>query len=152
MALPDKPLSRKEEYLAVIAGQAGVQKPERPLSRTEEYLDYIAENGGGGGGGASGFETLELVINPDDNTISTTKTVREIIELYTSGKCFMSSLALDPNPESLICVQVHYGTLIYMGEDGYLLAGFTHSPESIVRLEFSAPEDLDAVFTAPLPN
>lgn len=152
MALPDRPLSRKEEYLAKIAGQAGVQKPDYPMSRTEEYLDYIAENGGGGGGGTSSFETLELVIDPDHNTISTTKTVREIIELYTSGKCFSSSLALDPDPQSLICVQVYYGTLIYVGEDGYMLAGFTHSPESITRLDFTAPEDLDAVFTAPLPN
>lgn len=152
MALPDRPLSRKEEYLAVIAGQAGVQKPDRPLSRTEEYLDYIAENGSGGGGGTSGFTTLELVMNPNDGTISTTKTAREIISLYTSGKCFASSLALDPDPDNLTCLQMHYGTLIYLGEsDGYLLSAFTQSPESIVKLDFSAA-DLDSVFTAPLPN
>lgn len=151
MALPDRPLSRKEEYLAKIAGQQGVQKPDYPMSRTEEYLDYIAENGGGGGGGASEFTTLELVMNPDDDTISTTKTAREVIALYTSGKCFASSLALDPDPENLTCVQIYYGTLIYMGEDGYLLSGFTHSPESIARLEFYAA-DLDSVFTAQIPH
>lgn len=42
MALPDRPLSRKEEYLAAIAGEEGV-KPDRPLSRTEEYLEAIDE-------------------------------------------------------------------------------------------------------------
>lgn len=131
-----------------------IEKIRNPYLTEDEKMDIIADaiEEGGGGGGASGFETLELVINPDNNTISTTKTVREIIALYTSGKCFASSLALDPDPQSLICIQIYYGTLIYTGEDGYLLAGFTHSPESITRLEFAAPEDLDAVFTAPLPN
>lgn len=152
MALPDKPLSRKEEYLAVIAGQAGVQKPDRPLSRTEEYLDYIAENGGGGGGGASGFEALELVVNLDDGTISTVKTAREVINLYVSGKCFSSTIALNPDPDNLTCLQLHYGTLIYLSaEEGYLLSAFTQSPESIVKMDFSAA-DLDSVFTASIPN
>lgn len=151
MALPDRPLSRKEEYLAKIAGQAGVQKPDYPMSRTEEYLDYIAENGGGGGGGTSSFETLELVMDPDNDTVSTIKTAREVLALYTSGKCFASSIALDPDPENLTCVQIYYGTLIYMGETGYLLSGFTHSPEAITRLEFSAA-DLDSVFTAQIPH
>ncbi len=131
-----------------------IEKIRNPYLTEDEKMDIIADviEEGGGGGGASGFETLELVINPDNNTIETTKTVREIIALYTSGKCFASSLALDPDPDSLTCVQVYYGTLIYMGEDGYLLSGFTHSPESITRLESTAPEDLDAVFTAPLPH
>ena len=48
--LPEKPLSRKESYLAKIAGQS-VEIPEKPESRIEQYLAYIAENGGGGGGG-----------------------------------------------------------------------------------------------------
>ena len=46
------PASRKEQYLANIAGMTGVELPQ-PASRTEEYLYYIAENGGGGGGGGS---------------------------------------------------------------------------------------------------
>lgn len=48
--LPEKPLSRKESYLAKIAGQS-VEVPEKPESRIEQYLAYIAENGGSGGGG-----------------------------------------------------------------------------------------------------
>lgn len=50
--LPEKPLSRKESYLAAIAGES-VELPEAPESRTEQYLAYIAENGGGGGGGGT---------------------------------------------------------------------------------------------------
>lgn len=46
MTIPDKPLSRKEQYLSKIAGDdQGI--PDRPLSREEEYLNAIAENGGG---------------------------------------------------------------------------------------------------------
>ena len=47
--LPEKPLSRKESYLAKIAGQE-VTIPEKPESRIEQYLAYIANNGTGGGG------------------------------------------------------------------------------------------------------
>lgn len=42
------PASRREQYLANIAGMTGVEIPQ-PASRIEEYLYYIAENGGGGG-------------------------------------------------------------------------------------------------------
>ena len=105
-----------------------------------------------GGGGSADFEKLSLIIDSENNTVSTAKTVREIIEFYTSGKCFISSVALNSNPQSLMCMQVYYGTLIYLGEgDGYLLTGFTHSPESITRLEFFAA-DLDSVFTAQMPH
>ena len=48
--LPEKPESRKESYLADIAGQE-VVLPEEPKSREEQYLAYIAEHGGGGGSG-----------------------------------------------------------------------------------------------------
>lgn len=50
MAIPDKPLTRRETYYAAIAGQA-VQLPAKPLTREEAYLDEIARNGGGGGTG-----------------------------------------------------------------------------------------------------
>ena len=53
MAMPIGPLTRRETYYAAIAGQA-VQLPEKPLTREEEYLDYIAKNGGGGGGTGDG--------------------------------------------------------------------------------------------------
>lgn len=49
--LPE-PASRKEQYLATIAGMTGIDLP-KPASRIEEYLAAIAENGGGGGGGGT---------------------------------------------------------------------------------------------------
>ena len=47
--VPSKPINRKEQYLAKIAGQA-VEIPAEPLTREEAYLDYIAKHGSGGGG------------------------------------------------------------------------------------------------------
>ena len=55
MTLPEKPFSRKEQYLAKIAGE-DVEIPEEPFSREEMYLEAIAE--GGGGGGTSNFNQL----------------------------------------------------------------------------------------------
>ena len=48
MALPDKPITRKEQYLSKIAGQ-GTDIPDKPITREESYLDYIANHGGSGG-------------------------------------------------------------------------------------------------------
>ena len=64
--LPEEPKSRKEQYLADIAGQ-DVTLPKEPASREEQYLAYIAENGGGGGGGSY---TAGEGINIADDTIS----------------------------------------------------------------------------------
>ena len=50
MALPDKPITRKEKYLSNIAGQ-GTALPEKPLTREEQYLDIIAKEGGPSGEG-----------------------------------------------------------------------------------------------------
>ena len=50
MALPDKPITRKEKYLSNIAGQ-GTTLPEKPLTREEQYLDIIAKEGGPSGEG-----------------------------------------------------------------------------------------------------
>ena len=49
------PESRKESYLAKAAGM-DVNIPEKPMSRTEQYLNAIAQ--GGGGGGTSDFNDL----------------------------------------------------------------------------------------------
>lgn len=49
MGLPNKPITRKEKYLAKIAGQS-VGIPDKPKTREEQYLDEIARHGGGGGG------------------------------------------------------------------------------------------------------
>lgn len=47
--LPAKPASRKEEYLAAIAGLPA-DVPPCPYSREEAYLQEIIDKGGGGGG------------------------------------------------------------------------------------------------------
>ena len=60
--LPDTPITRKEQYLAAIAGQA-VPYPETPLTREEAYLDAIAKNGGGGGGGTTDMSLSDLGIS-----------------------------------------------------------------------------------------
>lgn len=50
------PESRVESYLAKAAGE-DVTIPEKPLSRLEQYLDAIAEGGGGGGAGPTVVQT-----------------------------------------------------------------------------------------------
>lgn len=47
MSLPTNPITRKERYLAKIAGQS-VTIPAYPITREESYLDAIAKNGSGG--------------------------------------------------------------------------------------------------------
>ena len=47
MPIPNNPITRKETYLAAIAGQE-VAVPAYPLTREEAYLDAIAKNGSGG--------------------------------------------------------------------------------------------------------
>jgi hypothetical protein len=55
MALPDNPITRKEMYLAAIAGQE-VQIPDVPITREEAYLNQIAKEGTG----------TKVIANPDD--------------------------------------------------------------------------------------
>lgn len=43
--IPEDPQSRIEEWLALIAGQTGIDV-EEPQSRVEKWLAYIAEKGG----------------------------------------------------------------------------------------------------------
>jgi len=47
MPIPNNPITRKEAYLAAIAGQE-VAVPAYPITREESYLDAIAKNGSGG--------------------------------------------------------------------------------------------------------
>jgi hypothetical protein len=70
--LPE-PKSRKESYLAKAAGM-DVTIPEKPLSRLEQYLDAIAEGGGGGGGSYTAGDGIDIA----NNTISVdTDTIQE---------------------------------------------------------------------------
>ena len=57
-----KPETREELYLAKIAGE-DVVIPDKPITRTEQYLSAIVENGGGGGGGGVEVEALSVTQN-----------------------------------------------------------------------------------------
>ena len=62
--LPEKPVTRKEQYLAEMAG-VGQGYPEKPITREEQYYTRIIENGGTGGGGtgaAAGFGKVTATI------------------------------------------------------------------------------------------
>ena len=50
-----KPLTRKEIFLAKIAGE---DIDIEPLTREEVFLNQIAESGGGGGGGGGGSAVI----------------------------------------------------------------------------------------------
>lgn len=55
--LPD-PVTRKEQYLSVMA-ENSTQYPEEPITREEMYLDYLCKNGtGGGSGGTTNYNDL----------------------------------------------------------------------------------------------
>lgn len=77
MPIPDKPLSRKEEYLATIAGQ-GDLKPDFPMSRTEQYLDAIAAQ-------SKGIEVVEL------NAMSGTLSDEDFAKVSSNNCVIMSS-------------------------------------------------------------
>jgi hypothetical protein len=78
--LPEKPLTREESYLAAIAGQ-DVVVPNKPITREEAYLDAILQGGGGGGGGGGTdvpVLNLENIYSQNDvNDISATFTARQ---------------------------------------------------------------------------
>lgn len=80
--LPEEPKSRKEQYLANIAGQ-DVVLPDEPKSREEQYLAYIAEYGGGGGG-TTNFN--QLTNRPKYNGVTMTgSTDIPKVTTYTAG-------------------------------------------------------------------
>ena len=82
--LPEEPKSRKEQYLADIAGQ-DVELPAEPKSREEQYLAYIAENGGGGGGsGTSNFNQLSNRPKYNGTTMTGNTNIPEV-KTYTAG-------------------------------------------------------------------
>lgn len=81
--LPE-PKSRKESYLAKAAGE-DVTIPEKPLSRLEQYLDAIAEGGGGGGGGTSDFDELSNRPKYNNAIMSSETNIPEVIDNAFTG-------------------------------------------------------------------
>ena len=77
MAIPEYPITRREQYLDAIATNDTSVLPAEPITRTEQYLDAIARNGGGGGsGGGSGGGVL--LVNEVEGTLD--KTWQEIYD------------------------------------------------------------------------
>lgn len=76
--LPEYPISRIEEYLAKIAGEA-VEVPDYPISRIEEYLAYIAEH--------RGVEPIPLTITENGTyTAPTGKAYTPVVANVSSGE------------------------------------------------------------------
>ena len=69
--LPD-PVTRKEQYLSVMAENTA-QYPEEPITREEMYLDYLCKNGtGGGSGGTITPEQIQAAVDQylEENPVS----------------------------------------------------------------------------------
>lgn len=82
MALPEKPITRRETYLSNIAGQ-NTPLPEKPITREEAYLDYIAKNGGGGG---TGEGDMKKVVYDSDLAVSNAGGIKAFVNNQISGK------------------------------------------------------------------
>lgn len=74
--LPEKPLTRDEQYLAEIAG-VGQGYPEKPLTRKEQYYTQIIENGGTGGGGEGVSYIFGHGLKQSGRTVS--------VDIYSDG-------------------------------------------------------------------
>lgn len=74
------PLTRKEQYLAAIAGE-GDAVPDTPLTREEEYLQAILDNGGGGGGGTTNYNALRNKPQINSVELSGDKTTEDLIPI-----------------------------------------------------------------------
>lgn len=80
MPIPNKPITRKETYLAAIAGQE-VTLPAKPITREEAYLDEIAKNGKG-----ASYEILDSY-----------DTLEELETAHPTGKAGDAYLVGDPS-------------------------------------------------------
>lgn len=90
MAIPDKPITRQEQYLSNIAGQ-GTPLPEAPITREEQYLDIIAKQGGGGGGTGDG--DMKKSVYDNDLAVLSAGGIKAFVNGAVSGK--QDTLAID---------------------------------------------------------
>ena len=78
MANLPNPVTRKEQYLSVMAENTA-QYPEEPITREEMYLDYLCKNGtGGGSGGTTNYNDLTNKPSINGVTLEGNKTGEEI--------------------------------------------------------------------------
>ena len=69
MANLPNPVTRKEQYLSVMAENTA-QYPEEPITREEMYLDYLCKNGIGGGGSGGTTNYNDLTNKPSINGVT----------------------------------------------------------------------------------
>lgn len=69
MSVPEKPLTRKEQYLSAMAGLS-TEIPEKPITREEQYLDQIVKNLDPATAGVTSFNGRTGAVTPqaDDYT------------------------------------------------------------------------------------
>jgi len=90
MSLPNNPITRKETYLAKIAGQSPTL-PDEPITREEMYLDYIAKNGGGSGSG-----DMTKAVYDSDLDVATAGGIKSYVSGAITGK--QDKLTFDDTP------------------------------------------------------
>ena len=78
MANLPEPVTRKEQYLSVMA-ESTTQYPEEPITREEMYLDYLCKNGtGGGSGGTTNYNDLQNKPSINGVTLEGNKTSADL--------------------------------------------------------------------------
>ena len=87
-----EPVTRKEHFLARIAGKPH-DESLFPITREEFFLDDIAESGGGGGGGG----LFIVTVTTSGSTLVADKTVADIHHALASGKIPVAIEARDEN-------------------------------------------------------
>ena len=90
-----EPVTRKEHFLARIAGKPH-DESLFPITREEFFLNDIAESGGGGSGGGGAFVIGISEETSDNKTIRTLdKTAQEISTAMAAGKIAFADLVRD---------------------------------------------------------
>lgn len=114
-----KPRTREEKYLAKIAG-VDITTPE-PRTRKEHYLNVIAEHGGGGGGGGA-IPTATVKIKRNDEGIGTG--MAAVPYLDGGGHCnayiLSSDISIDGYDELTVFVPeggTYINAMTYDGQD-----------------------------------
>ena len=78
MANLPNPVTRKEQYLSVMAENTA-QYPEEPITREGMYLDYLCKNGAGGGsGGTTNYNDLTNKPTINGVTLEGNKTAEDL--------------------------------------------------------------------------
>ena len=122
------PITRKEQFYARIAGDAGQELT--PITRTEHFLQRIIEAGGGGGGGAVSSvngKTGAVVLDASDVGAAAAETAVEVTgstatitpaanTIYSCGE--LTSLTITNPPAT-----GKYSIIFYSGATATVVSG-----------------------------